>query len=129
MALRAQSSFVIDKKDAAAVEWEGGNMGHNSFYKTFTGDLVGTSLVKAIMLMTENGGPAVYVGIERFDCTLMGRKGTFLLTHSAVMHNGAQHGLWTIVAGSGTGELADIHGQGEILPKHEFVLDYDFNPE
>lgn len=129
MTLRAKSSFVIDKKDAAPVDWEGGKMGHNSFYKSFTGDLSGSSVVKAIMLMTDNGGPAVYVGVERFDCTLSGRKGTFLLTHSAVMHNGSQHGLWTIVPGSGTGELADIHGQGEIAPNHEFVLDYDFNPE
>jgi hypothetical protein len=39
----AQSSFVIDKKDGSPVEWEGGNMGHNTFYKTFTGDIVGTS--------------------------------------------------------------------------------------
>ena len=129
MALRAHSSFVIDKKDAAPIEWQGGNMGQNSFYKTFTGDLAATSVVKAIMLMTDSGGPAVYVGIERIEGELMGRKGSFLLTHSAVMHSGAQHGLWTIVTGSGTGELADIHGTGEILPKHEFVLDYDFNPE
>ena len=129
MALRAHSSFVIDRKDAAPAAWEGGQLGINSFYKTFTGDFAGTSMVRAVMLMTDDGGPAVYTGIERFDGTLMGRRGTFLLTHSAVMHKGVQHGEWAIVTGSGTGELADIHGTGEITPNHTFTLDYDFNPE
>ncbi|MEP6779127.1 MAG: DUF3224 domain-containing protein [Gemmatimonadaceae bacterium] len=117
---------MIDKKDAAPVEWAGGHMGHNSFYKTFTGDITGTSLVKAIMLMTDSPGPAVYVGIERYDCTVRGKKGTFLLTHSAVMLNGAQAAQWTIVEGSGTDELKGIRGRGEILPKHDFVLEYEF---
>ena len=122
---RAQSSFVIDRKDASPVEWANGHMGHNSFYKTFTGDIAGTSIVKAIMLMTDAPGPAVYVGIERFDCTVQGRKGTFLLTHNGVMLNGAQTAQWTIVEGSGTGELTGIRGRGEILPKHDFVLEYE----
>lgn len=123
---RAESSFVIDKKDATPVEWTGGHMGHNSFYKTFTGDITGTSIVKAIMLMTESLGPAVYVGIERYDCAVLGKKGTFLLTHSAVMLNGAQQAQWIIVEGSGTDDLKGIRGRGEILPKHDFVLEYEF---
>ena len=121
----AQSSFVIDRKDAAPVEWTGGQMGHNSFYKIFTGDIVGTSVVKAIMLMTEAPGPAVYVGIERFDAAVQGRKGTFLLTHSGVMANGQQQAVWAIVEGSGTDDLTGIRGRGEILPNHEFILEYE----
>ncbi len=122
---RAQSSFVIDRKEAAPVEWAGGHMGHNSFYKIFTGDIVGTSVVKAIMLMTESPGPAVYVGIERFDCTIQQRKGTFLMTHSAVMANGQQQGVWAIVEGSGTDGLKGISGHGDILPDHAFTLEYE----
>jgi hypothetical protein len=129
MAHRAHSSFVIDRKDAAPAEWAGGQMSINSFYKTFIGDFAGTSVVRAVMLMTDAGGPAVYTGIERFDGALMGRRGTFLLTHAAVMHDGVQHGEWTIVNGSGTDELTDIYGTGEIAPTHAFTLDYDFNPE
>lgn len=129
MALGARSTFVIDRKEAAPVAWTGGAMGRNTFHKTFTGELAGTSVVEAVMLMSDAPGPAVYVGIERFDCTLLDRRGTFLLTHSAVMQGGAQHGLWTIVTGSGTGELTGIHGTGEILPGHAFTLTYDFNPE
>jgi hypothetical protein len=123
----AQSSFVIDQKDAAPVEWEGGNMGHNSFYKTFTGDIIGTSVVKAIMLVTENSGPAVYVGIERFNCNVHGRHGTFLLTHTAFMPDPGQLTRWQIVPGSGSGELAGISGFGEIQPGHTFRLEYSLD--
>jgi len=123
----AQSSFVIDKKDAVPVEWEGGHMGHNSFYKTFSGDITGTSLVKAIMLVTENSGPAVYVGVERFNCSLHGRQGTFLLTHTAFMPDPLQITRWQIVPGSGTNGLAGISGAGEIQPGHHFRLEYSLD--
>lgn len=119
----AQSSFVIDKKDTAPVDWEGGHMSHNSFYKTFTGDITGTSLVKAVMLMAENG-PAVYVGIERYDVAISGKKGTFLLTHTAYMPDPSVITRWEIVPGSGTGELAGIAGTGVIEPGHNFRLEY-----
>ncbi|MBC8087468.1 MAG: DUF3224 domain-containing protein [Phycisphaerae bacterium] len=123
----AQSSFVIDKKDAVPVEWEGGNMGHNSFHKTFSGDITGTSLVKAIMLVNENSGPAVYVGVERFHCSVHGKQGTFLLTHTAFMPDPERITRWQIVPGSGTGELAGISGTGEIQPGHNFRMEYNLD--
>jgi hypothetical protein len=123
----AQSSFVIDKKDAAPVEWEGGNMGHNSFYKTFSGDITGTSLVKAIMLVIENSASGLYVGIERFNCSVNGRQGTFLLTHTAYMPDPQSLTRWQIVPGSGTGELVGISGFGEIQPGHNFRLEYSLD--
>ena len=124
MTLVANSSFVIDKKDAVPVEWEGGHMSHNSFSKTFTGDITGTSLVKAVMMVSENAGPAVYVGIERYDVTVNGRKGTFLLTHTAYMPDPAKITRWEIVPGSGSDELSGISGTGVIEPGHNFRLEY-----
>ena len=121
----AKSAFTVDKRDMLPVEWEGGQMSRTRFFKTFTGELSGTSVVEAIMAGLSNNGPMVYVAIERFDCTLRGRKGTFVLTHSATSHGSEQTGLWTIVAGSGTGELAGLRGHGEILPNHDFVLTYE----
>lgn len=125
----AQSSFVIDSKDAAPVAWNGGQMSQNTFHKTFTGDIVGTSVVKAVMLVTENSGPAVYTGIERFDCTIKGRAGTFLLTHTAVMPDPGARTRWDIVQGSGSGELQGIAGSGEIQPGHNFRLNYTLDAE
>lgn len=104
-------------------------MSHNSFHKTFTGDIEGTSLVKAVMLLTENSGPAVYVGIERFDCTVHGRTGTFLLTHTALMPDPGARTRWEIVQGSGSGDLQGIAGSGEIQPDHNFRLTYTLGSE
>lgn len=120
----AQSSFVIEKKDAAPVEWEGGHMSQNSFYKTFSGDILGTSLVKAVMLVTEHSGPAVYVGVERYDVSVNGKQGTFLLTHTAIMPDPEKRTRWEIVSGSGSGQLIGITGTGEIQPGHNFRLEY-----
>ena len=121
----AKSSFVIDKKTPNPVAFEGGQMTHTRFEKTFKGDIAGTSVVEALLAGLDNGGPAIYVGIERFDCTVAGRKGTFVLMHSATQHGSGGSASWTIVQGSGTGQLAGISGAGEILPNHDFVLTYD----
>ena len=124
----AKSSFVIDKKTPNPVSFEGGQITHTRFEKTFTGDIVGTSVVEALLAGLDNGGPAIYVGIERFDCTVAGRKGTFVLMHSATQHAGGGSASWTIVQGSGAVQLAGISGAGEILPNHDFVLTYDLAP-
>ena len=122
MPQRASSSFVIDKKDFAPAEWTGGGIARARFEKTFTGELAGTGVVEAVMLRTEGDALAVYVGIERIECTLHGRAGSFLLLHQAMQPGPA---TWTIAAGSGTGELTGISGNAEILPGHNFTLDYE----
>ena len=122
MVQRATSSFVIDNKDFAPVEWIGGGLSRGRFEKTFTGDLAGAGVVEAVLLRTENEGLAVYVGIERIECTLHGRTGSFLLLHQAMQPGAA---TWTIAERSGTGDLAGITGAGEILPGHGFTLDYE----
>jgi hypothetical protein len=127
MPSRAESAFTTDDSVATPADWEGGAMSHTRWIKTFTGELAGSSVVEAIMVRIDNDGPAVYVGVERFECTLQGRKGTFVLVHSATAFGGDQTGSWTIVPGSGGGELTGIRGRGEILPNHEFVLDYDID--
>lgn len=123
----AQSAFVIDRKEGAPVEWEGGSMSHNTFHKIFTGDIVGASVVRAIMLVSENSGPAVYVGVERFDVAIAGKKGSFLLTHTAYMPDPEVMTRWQIVPNSGTGELSGISGHGEIQPGHNFRLEYELS--
>lgn len=122
MAQRATSSFTLDKKDFVPAEWVGGTMMRARYEKTFTGDLEGTSVVEASMLRTDDDGPAVYVAIERFDCTLHGRKGSFLLLHRAMQPG---ESAWTIAEGTGQGELSGIQGSGEITPGHGFTLDYE----
>ncbi len=94
--------------------------------KTFHGDLAGTSETDIITVYSEH--PAAYAGIERFDGMLHGRKGGFVLQHNAGGANGVPWMTWKIVETTGTGELAGIHGEGQIIigPEggHSYTLDY-----
>lgn len=60
--------------------------------KTFSGDIAGTSVTRALVAMTAQG-PAGYVAIELMEASVHGRMGT---------------------ADSGTGELEGLSDRGEI---------------
>lgn len=51
-----------------------------------------------------------YVAMERFDGTLDGRRGTFILQHLGTMTRAGQSLTITVVPDSGTGELAGLEG-------------------
>lgn len=123
----ARGAFTVDTQVATPAEWHGGAMSHTRLVKTFTGEMAGSGVVESIMLKIDDGGPAAYVGLELIDCTLEHRRGTFVLLHSATARGSEQAGSWTIVPGSGTGELHDIRGRFQILEDHAFVLDYDLD--
>lgn len=127
MTLTAVSSFTIDQRDSTPAAWEGGQAARNRWTKTFTGDFTGTSVLEAIMLGLD-GGARAYVGLERFEGSLGGRSGTFVVMHACTNQGSDFTKNWTIVPGSGTGDLAGLHGSGDITPAHEFVLTYGFHP-
>lgn len=124
MSLKAKSSFTIDKTEETPVEWPGGSVNRARWYKTFTGDLTGTSQIEITMGKLDTGA-MVYVGVERFDVELQGRKGTFVVTHSSTMLGSDYEMTLKLVPGSGTGELAGITGTAEITPSHDLLLEYE----
>ena len=92
--------------------------------KTFSGAMVGTS--KGTMI----GDRVVdaYTALERFEGTLDGRKGGFVLLHRGYMSDAEGMNLDILVApNSGTGELAGIRGKLAIEikgGKHLYDLAY-----
>lgn len=56
-------------------------------------------------------GSAGYVAIEKFTGALKGRKGTFILQHTATMTKGKGDLSITVVPDSGAEELKGITGQ------------------
>ena len=63
---------------------------------------------------TPSGG-AGYVAMERIVGRLHDRVGTFVLLHLGTIDGSGQPvGHWTIVPGSGTGELAGLSGHAHI---------------
>jgi len=126
---RAEGTFDIDRFDTQDPhdDRDGVKLARAHISKTFHGDLVGTSETDIITVSTEN--PAAYVGIERVDGTLHGRKGGLVLQHQAGGTDGVPWMTWKIVETTGTGGLAGIHGEGQIVigpnGEHSYTLDYE----
>jgi hypothetical protein len=95
--------------------------------KRYHGDLEGTGLGQMLAGMGEVRESGVYVAIERVRGTLLGRKGSFAVSHRGTMTRGAQELIITIVPDSGTEELTGIAGTMTIDIKageHFYAVDY-----
>ncbi|GAA2869776.1 DUF3224 domain-containing protein [Streptosporangium fragile] len=126
---RAAGTFTVDSWDPQPYdEAEGAVLTRVHLTKTFDGDLTGTSTTDIITAIAKVETSAAYAGFERFTGTVHGRKGTFVLHHTATSHAGESSLSWTILPDSGTGELAGIRGGGRIVNDdgaHSFHLDYE----
>ena len=98
-----------------------------SLDKQFHGDLEGTSAGEMLSAGTVTKGSAGYVAIERVSGTLAGRKGTFILQHSATMNRGVPQLSVTVIPDSGTDQLAGLTGSMNIIitdGKHTYDFEY-----
>ncbi|NBH07744.1 DUF3224 domain-containing protein [Amycolatopsis sp. SID8362] len=124
MTSTATTSFVLDKWEPQATDEAGGTeFARVAIAKTFTGAVEGTSTVE--MLTASNATSRAYVAFERLAVSVDGRKGGFVLHHTA-----DDSGLTLkILTGSGFGELAGISGTANIEmdaeQNHTLVLTYD----
>ncbi len=102
-------------------------LGRLSIDKVYHGDLDATGTGQMMASRDEKTGTGVYVAIETVTGTLKGRKGSFLLAHRGMMSAAGQDLNIVIVPASGTGALAGIAGDLEIIiegGKHSYVLRY-----
>ena len=93
------------------------------------GFLVATSVVTFLSCMNADRSAAAYVALERVRGTLGGKTGTFVLQHSAKSKGSAQSLRVDVVAGSGTGDLAGLEGEFDIVidgAGHHYVFRYRF---
>jgi hypothetical protein len=70
-------------------------------------------------------GTASYVTLMHITGTLDGRSGSFALQGHGTYDGKAARGQSEVVEGSGTGELAGLHGTAESVSTHD---DYPFMP-
>ncbi len=113
-----------DKSDSAPVS-------RSALEKTFHGDLKGTSQGEMLGAFTAVKGSAGYVAMERVSGTLQGRRGTFLLQHSATMTRGAPQLSVTVVPDSGTEQLTGLAGSMTIKiadGQHSYDFNYSLPP-
>ncbi len=96
---------------------------------TFQGDIEGEADVHFEMVYRDDTY-ATYVGLQRITGRIGNRSGSFVTTASGVFENGAASSTWSIVPGSGTGDLKGIRGEGQTVAHHgdtqPFTLDYYF---
>jgi hypothetical protein len=99
-----------------------------SVSKKFTGDLEGEGHVEYLM-MYRSDQTAAFVGIERFTGRLGGKTGSFVLQRTGVFEGGTANESYTIIPGSGTGDLAGVSGSGTSSVGHgselPFALQYE----
>lgn len=100
-----------------------------SIDKRWRGELEGTSDGQMLTAGSQVDGrmSAGYVAIERVDCTLGGRRGSFVFQHSATMNRGEQQLSIGVVPDSGSGDLAGISGSLAIEiadGTHSYTFDY-----
>ena len=126
--MHAKGSFEVKVSPQASPDLPQGVIGRMSIDKTFHGDLEGTS--KGEMLAAGSGtkgSSGGYVALEQVTGTLGGRKGTFVLQHSATMTKGVPDLSIIVVPGSGTEQLAGLSGKMNIIiteGKHSYDLEY-----
>jgi hypothetical protein len=94
--------------------------------KQFHGDLEATSSGEMLSAGSAAGSGG-YVAIERVTGTLAGRRGSFILQHSATMNRGVPSLSITVVPDSGTDELTGLTGAMNIVieaGKHSYDFEY-----
>jgi hypothetical protein len=89
----------------------GGKLTHANGTQRFSGDIEGDGSVEWLMCYVPTGG-ASYVGLQRIDGAIAGRAGSLVIQAAGRFDGAASSGSWTVVEGSGTGDLEGIDGEG-----------------
>lgn len=99
-----------------------------SVAKTFTGDLEGEGQVEYLMMYRADGS-AAFVGLERVVGHIGDKAGSFVLQRTGVFEAGQARESYSVVPGSGTGELRGLRGKGASSVghgmEHPFTLEYE----
>ena len=101
-----------------------------SIDKTFGGGLNGSSKGEMLSALTTIKPSAGYVAIEKFSGQLEGKKGSFILQHFGIMHDGNNQLILEIVPNSGPEEFKGIIGKMEIAKvdgAHRYILNYEID--
>lgn len=97
------------------------------FVKTFTGELNGESVVEMISTMSMSSGARLYVALENFKGSLMGKEGSIVFTHKGVMSDAGQSLAIDVVPELCSGDLSGLNGSLSIEikdGKHFYEFEY-----
>jgi hypothetical protein len=127
---KARGSFDVTSWNEETYEelGGGGKLTRAIVEQAFTGDILGDGAVQWLMSYRSDG-TAHFVGLQRVRGTLGGRTGTFLVETLGEFDGAEAGGSWTVIAGSGTGDLEGLRGTGSFRAPHgshaTFELDFE----
>ncbi|WP_424186843.1 DUF3224 domain-containing protein [Actinokineospora sp. G85] len=78
---------------------------------TFSGDIEGSGVAQWLLAYPE-GVPATFVGFQSVTGKVSGRSGSFVLKMTGTYESDTADVSWSVVPGSGTGELEGLAGEG-----------------
>ncbi len=102
----------------------------------FTGEIEGMASVEFLMFYKyadekdTHSALATFMGLMRFDGTLNGKRGSFVMDDWGTFDKGVLNGALSILPDSGTGELAGITGKAEYhsnATEVAFEIEYELN--
>ena len=102
---------VASWNEDAYDEREGRRLTKASVTQRFEGDIAGEGSSEWLMAYQPDGS-ARFVGLQLIDGEVAGRRGTFVLETAGEFDGGMARWEARVVAGSPTGELADLTGRG-----------------
>lgn len=133
MTTYATCTFQIvgwDEKTYEEIEG-GAKLSNAKVTQSYSGAIEGSSSVEYLMSYSVHG-TATFVGLERVSGMVDGKTGTFVLQHTGAFAEGKARSSWSIVAGSGTGALASLRGEGSYIAGHgepaQVSFTYSFEP-
>jgi len=126
----ANARFTIRNWDEKPYREEPGlpKLTRATVMKTFTGDLEGEGQVEYLMVYRSDGS-AAFVGLEHVVGRIGDKAGSFVLQRTGVFEGGLAKERYSVVAGSATGQLEGLTGDGSTAvghgTEHPFTLSYE----
>ncbi len=131
MSTHATATFQVkswDEKPYNEID-DGPKLTRVSVTKSFSGDIEGEGTLEYLMIQRDDGS-ASFVGLERVVGRVGDRSGSFVLQHTGTFEEGTAKDAFSVVPGSGTGDLHGLRGEGSFAAAHAesypITLDYDF---
>ncbi len=127
----AEATTTVDKYESTVYDKPnvGPALTRIHLEERFNGDIEGDGVVECLQAANLDRS-ANLVGIERVTGAMAGRRGTFLLQITATVIDKKMSAEWSVVPGSGTGQLAGLRGKGgfraDLGESGQVTLDYWF---
>lgn len=128
-AAKGRTEVTIYKPATYDEPKDGPKLNEVQLVETFSGDIEAEGKARVLQALWADGSLR-YCALERVVGVLGSKEGTFLLQVEGTVQGKHNRGAWFVLAGSGTGDLHGLRGDGGFeaeLGKHgSWTLDYWF---